>query len=439
MTNTPETSNSSTRKPSGYRPTSPGSTAGDRNLRLYTIYQITTHIIAWLPVFFLYFNQYVTLDQAVQLAAVYYISVVLLEVPSGYLSDRLGRRPILIAASLLSLTAYLLFIVADGFSGLIVAEIFLAASIAFQSGSDTAYHYDVLVAEGREAEYAEREARLKQIGLVTLAISCLIGGALGSVNLVWPYYLSAVAAVATVYLACQFSEKSSTGNSALPASHSRRPWQVPEWLKGYANDAVLRWLLAFYVIGYSLEHVPFEFYQPYLSLLESRGDFEVAAMLDAPLLSGVVIGLSMFGGALGARVGIRISTRFGLLPVLATGLLIQCLIIAGLSLMLSPLILALVVFRNFSMAMAHGPLMGAIAPRLDSRHRATWLSLQSLAGRLFFGSVLFGLSGVSGDSVTLDWDTLSLILTTCLIGGAVLACVLIVLRPTELRGKSEPT
>ena len=414
-------------------------TRGQRNLRLYAAYQITTHVIPWLPIFFLYFNQYVSLDQAVRLAAIYYISVVILEVPSGYLSDRWGRRPVLIIGSLLSLTAYLLFITAEGFSALVVAEIFLAASIAFQSGSDTAFHYDVLVSMGREEEYSERESRLKQLGLTMLAVSCLLGGWLGSIDLVWPYYLAAFAAVFTVVLTFKFTESDTDSQSPPERQQGSSGWGIPGWVRGYLNDSVLRWLLAFYVVGYSLEHVPFEFYQPYLSLLESRGDLAVADRLDAPLVSGVIIGLSMFGGALGARVGLSLSSRFGLVTLLGVGLLIQCLIVGGLSLVLSPIVLALVMFRNFSMAMAHGPLMGAIAPRLENHHRATWLSLQSLAGRLFFGSVLMGLSGLSGESVNLDWVTLSLLLKSCLIGGVVLALVLMALRPAELRGKSEPT
>ena len=45
----------------------------------------------WYPIFFLYFLARLPLVQVLQLEAIYYAGVVLLEVPSGWFSDRIGR------------------------------------------------------------------------------------------------------------------------------------------------------------------------------------------------------------------------------------------------------------------------------------------------------------------------------------------------------------
>ena len=72
----------------------------EKNIRLYPWFQFATSIMAWLPVFFLYFNQFVSFAEVIQLGAIYYLSVCICEVPSGYFSDRVGRRVTLIAAGI---------------------------------------------------------------------------------------------------------------------------------------------------------------------------------------------------------------------------------------------------------------------------------------------------------------------------------------------------
>ena len=80
-----------------------------RNIRLYPWFRAASDGHAWITVFFLYMSQKLPLDQVIELSAVYYLSVFVLEVPSGYFSDRIGRRRTLLiaAAALIVSTAAL--------------------------------------------------------------------------------------------------------------------------------------------------------------------------------------------------------------------------------------------------------------------------------------------------------------------------------------------
>ena len=62
------------------------------NVRLYPWFRAASDGHAWITVFFLYMSQTLPLEQVISLSAVYYLSVFVLEVPSGYFSDRIGRR-----------------------------------------------------------------------------------------------------------------------------------------------------------------------------------------------------------------------------------------------------------------------------------------------------------------------------------------------------------
>ncbi len=370
-----------------------------------------------MPVFFLYFSASVSLSEAIELGAIYYLAVVLFEVPSGYLSDRIGRRTTLMMAALFAIASYLTFIFATAFPVFAIAQVLLAGAIAFQSGSDNSLLYDSLVVTGRENEYAAHEAKAQQYNMLSLAISVLIGGALGTINLKLAYTAALAAAIVTLLVCYRFSEPdrvdSSETHSFLPQLHAAA---------GALKQPALLWILVFYIVGYSLQHIPYEFYQPYIALLQGNAVSDLLKNQHAAMVSGVVIGLSMFGGALGARSSEALRTRFGTRAVLIAGPAIQCLIIAVMAILLHPAILLIIVFRNFSMAMTHAPMHATIAPRIQSAQRATYLSLQSLAGRLAFSVMLFVIAGNAAQ--TLTWPALSSIFKTSVALGVIALLVL---------------
>ena len=64
----------------------------ERNLRIYAVYAPLTNALFWAPVFFLFFSERFPIERVLQLQSIYYVTVVLLEVPSGYFSDRVSTR-----------------------------------------------------------------------------------------------------------------------------------------------------------------------------------------------------------------------------------------------------------------------------------------------------------------------------------------------------------
>lgn len=375
-----------------------------------------------MPIFFLYFVERTGFDQALTLAALYYLAVVILEVPSGYLSDRIGRRPVLLVSNACLLLASVGFVLTTAWWALLVCQTLLAGAMAFRSGSDSALLHDSLAALDRTEEYGEREAQARTLSQFALAASCLLGGALGSVDLRLPYALGALAAFAALLLVCLMREPPADdhpgGTSASPVTDDTRGALT----LGLA-DPLLRWLLLWYVLAFCLAHVSYEFYQPWIRLLGDTGIGRWLAGGDkAPMVSGVTASMAMMGGALGAMVSMRAASRLSLSTLLLLANILQLIIILGLAIALHPALLILVFGRNFAMSMTHAPVLAAIAPRVRSRHRATWLSIQSFVGRLGFAVTLFVLSGHVDAS--LDWPSLSrVLLSTVAVSGLLIALV----------------
>jgi len=325
----------------------------ERNLHLFPRYKAATSVLPWLPVFFLYFIERVSLGEAVLLGSVSYFSVFLLEVPSGYCSDRFGRRPTLILASAMTALACATFLFANSFELLVIAKVLMAAGIAFQSGSDSALLYDSLRALNREHEYTERETIAQKWSMTALACSCLLGGLLGIYDLRLPYVVALLAALVALKQCITFLEPPLEDDATVEGFFT----QLRETLS-YFSHPLLAWVLGFFVVGFSLEHIPYEFYQPYIKLLAASDITGWLATSSTPMASGVIISISMFGGAIGAAVSQQLIKHIGLRALLLASIAVQVVIVAGLSIVLHPIMLVLVMFRNFSMSMAHGPMLG---------------------------------------------------------------------------------
>ena len=367
-----------------------------RSARLYSLYAPLTQAHFWLPVFFLYFNQHMTLDQVLRLEAIYYIAVVILEVPSGYLSDTFGRRLTLIISSISSLSAYILFCFGHSFSIFALAQIALAAGMAFRSGTDTSFHYDLLKSLNRESEYSDREARITHNTFIASAGAALIGGIVSIYALRFAYALSLVVACVALALAFTFSEP-----------EDEKPQESKGFLSqiwvclSYLRQTTLGWLMLFSIFMTVINHIPYEFYQPYIQLLEEQHT------APTPLLTGFHTALTMGIAAWFAKRSIRLHNHLGARPAFMLSASIQCILILLMSITLHPVVALLLSFRSVSRALMTAPLNAAIVPHLQQHHRATYLSIQSLIGRLAFSGSLMLLAAIAGIHTAPNWLTLS--------------------------------
>ena len=100
------------------------------------------------------------MQEILTLQAIFAAVIVLLEVPSGYVADVLGRKATLVIGSLFYGFGNSLLVVADGFWGLAAFEICLAVGHSLVSGADLAMIYDTEVATGKRAAPVNRAGRV---------------------------------------------------------------------------------------------------------------------------------------------------------------------------------------------------------------------------------------------------------------------------------------
>jgi len=130
-----------------------------------------------------------SLSQILLLQSIFSIATVLLEYPSGYISDRLGYRMALSLASLLGILGWGMYTLADSFGDVLLAEILLGISLSFISGSDSALLYETLKQEGNEALYARCEGRVTGFSQSGEALGAVFAGMLYAAFPLSPFIL----------------------------------------------------------------------------------------------------------------------------------------------------------------------------------------------------------------------------------------------------------
>ena len=164
---------------------------------------------AWFPIptiILFYQSHGLDLEQAVLLKTILSLSILLLEVPSGYVADRLGRKFCLVAGSAVWLMGWLFYCTGNSFTDFAIAEILSGIAGSLISGADTAIAYETLLQSGKENYYPTLEGRLVAIAGVSEAVCGIIGAAIAETNLVYPFYLQTVCLVIYFCLALTLIE-----------------------------------------------------------------------------------------------------------------------------------------------------------------------------------------------------------------------------------------
>lgn len=134
----------------------------NRNIANYEkISYLNAAVLMW-GVMTLYYNfKGLTFFEISLIQSIGAVITIVLEIPSGWLSDRYGHASALRIGALCNVAAVFLLIVSNNFVLFLAAEIFSATASAAQSGADTALFYDSLIQTGRQEEYSAIRAKIR--------------------------------------------------------------------------------------------------------------------------------------------------------------------------------------------------------------------------------------------------------------------------------------
>ena len=176
---------------------------------LNKLYILRGLAFAWFPIptiVLFYESHGLNLEQIVVLKTILSLSVLILEVPSGYIADLWGRKACLVIGSGVWIVSWLIYCLGTSFTEFAIAEVLAGVAGSLISGANTALGFDTLLQLGREKYYQVWEGKLVAIAGISEAVCGIIGAAIASINLVYPFYLQTICLIIYFCLALTLVE-----------------------------------------------------------------------------------------------------------------------------------------------------------------------------------------------------------------------------------------
>lgn len=129
------------------------------------------------------------------------ITVFLLEIPTGYISDHISRKRSIIIGTILYIVSMLIFVICPNFVFLFIAQVIFGVAETLSSGSDQALFFDNFRHIGKEDYYQKYYANLTFVSMIIVCTSFVLGGMAYSFNKKSVFLLTAIfMAISMVFL-----------------------------------------------------------------------------------------------------------------------------------------------------------------------------------------------------------------------------------------------
>lgn len=165
----------------------------ERNIRKFYAFKIFTVFYITNPILMFYMlEKGLSVGDIFLLGAIQRVVGIIIEVPTGALSDFKGHRYNLMLGTITFSLCCIFFAYAETFLGFLIAEIFIALAAAFISGADTAFVYETLEMNDSEDQYEKIFGRMRSIQFGVNAVVILAAGFLAQISWTLPFWIAAI-------------------------------------------------------------------------------------------------------------------------------------------------------------------------------------------------------------------------------------------------------
>lgn len=384
---------------------------GEGNRRRFIAFRVFFNACFYYPVLaILFLDLGLSAAEYTLLNFVWAVVIVLVEVPSGALADRIGRRPLIVAAAVCMILEMLALLAAPVNGGIVLLlfcllnRVLSGTAEALASGADESLAYESLAAESRDVEWPKVLGDLMHWQALGMVVAMLVGATvydpqlvnrilvfLGStvrveqaLTLRFPIFLNLVSAVVVLSMALGMREPAGRLTSAHAAAGAGDTWrgivEAGFWILrtpvalfaivgGVLIDSVIRIFLTFGSAYYRLIDLPEASFGLIGAAMAGLG------MLIAPLARY----LARTGSLLRNYVFLAVLTGMGLV---------------GVAFKVPLWGVAFAIPLAAAMNMLGLILSNTLNKVVDSAHRTTVLSFKGLIFNLGYGfvSLLFALA-----------------------------------------------
>lgn len=343
----------------------------NRNVTLLFLHTVCVNMVFILPVLVPYYRDVIGIGfrEFMIGEAAFSAVMILMEVPTGWLSDVWGRRKTMIASAIAALAGWSLLWHADSFTEAVIAQASLGVAVSLISGTNSALLYDSLLEAGREGEYRRLEGRRHGIGLYAVGVASLLGGFMYQWDPTAPVIAVVIVEVLALAVALALTEPVRHREAVRANPFVDMAETVRYAVHGHVEIAGIILLSA--VLFAATKNLMWA-QQPYYIMLHlPEGWF------------GVLMAVGFLLGGTASAFGHRLDGRLSNIGVLRSLMLwtIVAAVLAGLFPGYGGV--ALLLSGSFIYGMGYPRVQAAINKRVSSARRATILSAASLSVHVF--------------------------------------------------------
>ncbi len=226
-----------------------------KNIYLLSLFNFLIGLTFFAPIAVIYFAKVSgSYMLGTAIFGVIMLSAALFEIPTGILSDRVGRKHTFILGSVARITGFIFYAIGQSFWFLVVGALFEGLSKAFYSGNSEAFLYDTLLDYGKENEYREHLGKTNAQEFNGLTIASVIGGFIANISFSYVMWLSVLTQIGLLIVNLLFTE---------PKSHKKEESNtyvhLREALVLFIKNKKLRLLSLAAILNNSFDELAYQF------------------------------------------------------------------------------------------------------------------------------------------------------------------------------------
>lgn len=235
----------------------------EKNIKIYSLYATFSELLILGPILVLFLiAKGLNFTEIMILQSIASISVILFEVPTGAVADKVGRKVSLIFGSILWSISLLTYILGESFLIFAFAEIIFSLGATFKSGADTALIYDTLKNLNKEGEFQRIEGHARSFALYAQAVGSVIAGFVYEVNIFLPMIISIGFMLITIIITLGFKDP------PIILDNKRSFYQYYQQIKESGRFIIghekIKALILYSMVFFIFYRTGFWYFQPYM-------------------------------------------------------------------------------------------------------------------------------------------------------------------------------
>lgn len=248
----------------------------------YTLMSILFSTSLFLPIRVLYLVCYGATSQDISLLKmIFSVAVLLFEIPTGVVADKISRKLSLQAASLLFIFHALLYLTIPNFWGFALGQLLLGIANAFKSGADVAALSTYIKNETND-EYKAVAGKIQLVTKIISAVFMVIAGVIYTIDMRLNFTIAVIMGILNLILITSLTGNHMAENKKAKFSIVDYKTQIADSFQMLLGNKVVRKRIAFSSIFITIMIANFEYYQ--VQLLKIGFPIELNGILYASFM-----------------------------------------------------------------------------------------------------------------------------------------------------------